>query len=253
MVEVFADDILSVPVVVSHEDQVAARTHADLVRDVIGQEELTVAPLDISLLTRSATVQERRLQLNSTHPLVPDVQVVTTDVVVELLGIGRLDKGHRSRALVAAEEDVKEHSAPHGIRNIGMSRSIREVGELDCAGALALILRTLVLSLQVVGPGRPVNRRLGLARGVLVLLVLVCITGSPGGVFVVPTAGAIVRRCLVLTVGGRGGPRGRCVQAGATILVAVGRRERGRLAVSGLDCCIILAEQLPSVNGCRTR
>jgi hypothetical protein len=128
-----------------------------------------------------------------TYSLVPDVQVVPADVIVELLGLRRVDERNGSRAVVAPQKDIQKHAATHGIRDIGMCRAVREVEELDCASTLPLKLRTLALRLDVVGTGGAFDRRFHLARHVIVLALFVGIgTGRPCRAFGIPAWGAVV-------------------------------------------------------------
>jgi hypothetical protein len=57
MVQVLADDVLGMPIVVPLEHQVAACAHTNLVRDVARKNELAVAPLDLDLLTMLTTIR----------------------------------------------------------------------------------------------------------------------------------------------------------------------------------------------------
>ena len=106
MTEVFANDVLGVPVIVSLEHQVTAGSHADLVRDVAWQNKMPVVPLDLNLPAKSATINSDAVATVA-HPFVPDVQIMPADVVVKPLGILRSDKGNCGSALMVPQEDIQ--------------------------------------------------------------------------------------------------------------------------------------------------
>jgi hypothetical protein len=106
VVEVFANDVLGMPVIVPLEHQVTAGSHADLVRDVAWQNELPVAPLDLNLPAESAIISSDAVATVA-HPLVSDVQIMPADVVVKPLGILRFEKGNCGRALMVPQENIQ--------------------------------------------------------------------------------------------------------------------------------------------------
>lgn len=86
MVQVLADYLLGVPVIVPLNHQVAAGTHANFIRDVARKNELALVPLDFDLPAKLATIGSDAV-VEFAHPLVSDVQIMPTDMIVEPLGI----------------------------------------------------------------------------------------------------------------------------------------------------------------------
>lgn len=72
VVQVFANDVLGMPIVVPLNHQVPAGPHANLVGDVAGKNKLPVVPLDLNLPTKLANVNSGAVTTVA-HPLVPDV------------------------------------------------------------------------------------------------------------------------------------------------------------------------------------
>ena len=154
VLQVVADHVLGMSVVVPLDHQVAGGAHADLVRDMTRKHKLAVAPLDLDLFAMLTTqCWQCSHQPEFAYPLVPDVQIVAAHVVMELFGIGRAEERNRGRALVGPQKDIQEQPATHGARDVGMSYPLCEVRELEGAGALPLKLRPLALRLDVVGAG----------------------------------------------------------------------------------------------------
>jgi hypothetical protein len=47
------------PIIVAHNDKVAAGAHGNLACDMAGKYELAVTPLDLDLLTKSVTIIQK--------------------------------------------------------------------------------------------------------------------------------------------------------------------------------------------------
>ena len=93
-----------------------------------------------------------------------------------------------------------------------MSYPLCEVRKLDGAGTLPLKLRPLALRFDVVSARGSLNGRVHLARGVLVLLVLVVLIDiviSPRGALLIPTRRVVAWHFFLLAGGGALGLRGR--------------------------------------------
>lgn len=68
VLQILADDVLSMSVIVPLDHQVATGSHANLVRYVILKDELAVVPLDVHLIIMSVTAEREYQSRESCLP-----------------------------------------------------------------------------------------------------------------------------------------------------------------------------------------
>jgi len=180
------------------------------------------------------------------YPLVPDVQVVSAHMVVEPSSLYGVEEGHCGRALVGAQEYVEQDAASDGAGDVGLRRTIREVGQLQSPGAVPvkrwfepLVRRCLCCADGTLG------QRVHIVRGFLIVPLAFNVGPGSGrwGAAGLMTPNACSRCGLI--VDGRWRPRELGVQPSATVLDISNRGRRCRLGMllrgGGV---VVLAENL---------
>lgn len=87
MVQIITNDLFGVSVIVVHQDKVAGGSSSNLACYTLGKDKLSVGPFDTNLFSMPSVREMIMVIVGSAHPLVLDVQVMTTDVVEKFRGI----------------------------------------------------------------------------------------------------------------------------------------------------------------------
>lgn len=87
VIQIITNNLFSVSVVVVHQDEVAGGSSGNLACYALGKNKLPVGPFGTNLFSMLSVRDMIMMVVGSAHPLVLDIQVMTTDVVEKFRGI----------------------------------------------------------------------------------------------------------------------------------------------------------------------